>query len=60
MKPKIDNDKAVIYYQEVLRLMDEMVMLLRENNTMLKQHARTVEELNERVRKIGVNTSNIR
>ena len=60
MKPKIDNDKAVIYYQEVLRLMDEMVMLLRENNTMLRQHARTVEELNERVRKIGVNTSNIR
>jgi hypothetical protein len=60
MTSEIDSDKAVRYYQEVLRLMNEMVVLLRENNTMLKQHARTVEELNERVRKIGINTSNIR
>jgi hypothetical protein len=59
VKTKIDNDKAVRYYQEVLRLMNEMVVLLKENNTMLKQHARTVEELNDRVRKIGINTSNI-
>lgn len=59
VKTKIDNDKAVRYYQEVLRLMNEMVVLLKENNMMLKQHARTVEELNDRVRKIGINTSNI-
>ena len=57
--PKSNNDKVARYYEEVLRLMNEMVVLLRGNNAMLKLHNRTVEELNERVRKISVNTSNI-
>ena len=48
------------YSEEVLRLLNEMVGLLKENNTMLNQHAKTVEMLNERVRKIGINTSSIR
>lgn len=57
--PKSNDDKAARYYEEVLRLMNEMVVLLRGNNAMLKLHNRTVEELNERVRKISVNTVNI-
>jgi len=60
MTPKIDDDKAERYYEEVVRLMNEMVGLLKENNTTLKQHTMTVDELNERVRKIGINTSNLR
>jgi len=40
--------------------MNEMVGLLKENNMALKQHNQTVEELSERVRKIGINTSNVR
>ncbi len=54
-----EQARAVKYYEEVLRLMNEMVVLLRENNMMLSQHNRTIDELNERVRKIGVNTSNL-
>jgi hypothetical protein len=47
-------------YEEVVRLMNEIVALLKENNTMLRQHNRTVDNINERVRKIGINTSNLR
>jgi hypothetical protein len=57
---QVDDAKAARYYEEVIRLMNEMVVLLKENNTMLRQHDRTVDELNERVRKIGINTSNLR
>lgn len=59
MTRKFDDDKTLRYYQEVVRLMNETVVLLKENNTILRQHARTVEELNERVRRIGINTSNM-
>ena len=54
-----DDDRSERYYQEVLRLLNEMTALLTENNTILRQHAQTVEELNERVRKIGVNTNQL-
>ena len=56
----ISDEKAVKYYEEVLRLMNEMVGLLKDNNMMQRQHNKTIEELNDRVRKIGINTSNIR
>jgi len=56
----ISDEKAVKYYEEVLRLMNEMVGLLKDNNMIQKQHNKTIDELNDRVRKIGINTSNIR
>jgi hypothetical protein len=60
MSPKVSDDKALRYYEGVLRSMNEMIGVLRENNSMMKQHVRTVEEVNERVRKIGINTSDFR
>ena len=60
MTPRIDDTQEVRYYEEVLRLMNELVVLLKENNNMLLQHNKTIEELNERVRKISINTSNLR
>jgi hypothetical protein len=48
------------YYEEVLRLLNEILVTLKENNTMLKEHNRTVGSIDDRVRKIGVNTSNMR
>ena len=59
MGPKIDDGLATKYY-EVLRLMNEMVVLLRENNTMLKQHNGTIDQLYDTVRKININTGNLR
>jgi len=53
-------DPTTKYYEEVVRLMNEMLGELKDMNMTLKQHSRTVDELNERVRKIGVNTSNLR
>jgi predicted ABC-class ATPase len=58
--PKINDDNVILYYEEVVRLMNEMIVLLKESNTLLKQHIRTVEELNERVRRIGINTNSLR
>jgi len=40
--------------------MNEMVGLLKENNAMLKQHNLTVDQLNDAVRKISINTGNLR
>ena len=48
------------YYEEVLRLLNEILVILKENNTILKEHNRTVDSIDERVRKIGVNTSSMR
>lgn len=58
MKESMD-DRSIHYYEEVLRLMNEIVALMKENNMALKEHSKTVEQLNERVRKIGINTSSI-
>gem|GEM_PF-2272116 len=57
---KNTDSAAAKYYEEVVRLMNEMLGELKDMNMTLKQHNRTVDELNERVRKIGVNTSNLR
>ncbi|HEX2557897.1 MAG TPA: hypothetical protein VHK86_06210 [Nitrososphaera sp.] len=48
------------YYEEVLRLLNEIMVTLKENNAMLREHNRTVGSIDERVRKIGVNTSSMR
>ena len=60
MGDKIDDAVAGRYYEEVLRLMNEMVVLLRENNTMLKEHNGTIAQLYDMVRKININTGNLR
>jgi hypothetical protein len=60
MTPKIDDANGARYYEEVIRLMNEMVGLLKENNTMMAQHNRTIGELSDTVRKININTGNLR
>jgi len=48
------------YYEETLRLLNEILAALKENNTMLREHNSVVSSIDERVRRIGVNTSNLR
>jgi hypothetical protein len=57
----IDDDaEAARYYEEVIRLMNEIVVLLKENNMLLKQHNKITNSIDDRVRKISINTSNLR
>lgn len=46
--------------EEMLRLLNEILATLKENNSILKEHNSVVSSINERVRRIGVNTSNMR
>lgn len=39
--------------------MSEILTTLKENNSMLKEHNSVVSSIDERVRRIGVNTSNL-
>ena len=50
------NDR---YYEEMLRLLNEILATLKENNQMIKEHNVVVSSIDERVRKIGINTSNL-
>jgi hypothetical protein len=45
---------------EELRLLNEILAALKENNRMLGAHNSVVSSIDDRVRKIGVNTSNMR
>jgi hypothetical protein len=62
MKPS--NSDVSRYYDEMLRLLNEILAELKENNAMLKEHNSVVVvssiDDNDRVRKIGVNTGNLR
>ena len=49
-----------IYYEEILRLLNEILAVLKENNTMLREHNTVVNSIDDRVRRISVNTSNLR
>lgn len=42
------------------RLLNEILATLRDNNRMLEEHNSAVSCIDERVRWIGVNTSNMR
>ena len=48
------------YLDEELRLLNEILAVLKENNRMLSAHNSVVSSIDDRVRKIGVNTSNMR
>ena len=48
------------YMDEELRLLNEILAVLKENNRMLSAHNSVVSSIDDRVRKIGVNTSNMR
>jgi hypothetical protein len=48
------------YYDEVLRLLNEILATLKENNRMLREHNTVVTSIDERVRRIGINTSSMR
>jgi len=54
------EDHDIRYYDEVLRLLNEILATLKENNRMLRLHNSVVNSIDERVRKIGINTSSIR
>ncbi|HEV8387904.1 MAG TPA: hypothetical protein VGQ03_09810 [Nitrososphaera sp.] len=46
--------------EEELRLLNEILDAIKENNTMLKEHNSVVSSIDDRVRRIGVNTSNMK
>ena len=48
------------HMEEELRLLNEILAAIKENNTMLKEHNAVVSSIDDRVRRIGVNTSNMR
>lgn len=48
------------HMEEELRLLNEILAAIKENNTMLKEHNSIVSSIDDRVRRIGVNTSNMR
>lgn len=54
------NTIADKHAEEILRLLNEILATLKDNNRMLKEHNSVVSSIDERVRRIGVNTSNIR
>jgi hypothetical protein len=56
----IVTDRDSRYYEETLRLLNEILAALKENNRMLREHNSVVSSIDERVRRIGVNTSNLR
>ncbi|HEX2014395.1 MAG TPA: hypothetical protein VLA68_04130 [Nitrososphaera sp.] len=47
------------HLEEELRLLNEILATLKQNNMMLREHNTVVSSINDRVRKIGVNTSNM-
>jgi hypothetical protein len=48
------------HMEEELRLLNEILDAIKENNTMLKEHNSVVSSIDDRVRRIGVNTSNMK
>jgi hypothetical protein len=48
------------HMEEELRLLNEILAAIKENNAMLKEHNSLVSSIDDRVRRIGVNTSNMR
>ena len=50
---------AVQHSDEMLRLLNEILAVLKENNRILKENNSVVSSIDERVRRIGVNTSNL-
>ena len=54
------GNSADRYSEEILRLLNEILATMKENNRILKEHNSVVSSIDERVRRIGVNTSNIR
>lgn len=57
MKTERDADR---HSEEMLRLLNEILATLKENNRIPKEHNSVVSSIDERVRRIGVNTSNMR
>ncbi len=57
MKTERDADR---HSEEMLRLLNEILTTLKENNRIPKEHNSVVSSIDVRVRRIGVNTSNMR
>lgn len=57
----MDPDQALSrHMEEELRVLNEILAAIKENNSMLKEHNSVVSSIDDRVRRIGVNTSNMR
>lgn len=57
----MDPDQALSrHMEEELRLLNEILAAIKENNSILKEHNTVVSSIDDRVRRIGVNTSNMR
>jgi hypothetical protein len=54
------GDRDARYYEETLRLLNEIFATLKENNQVLREHNIVVSSIDDRVRRIGVNTSSMR
>ena len=48
------------HMEEELRLLNEILAALKENNRIMREHNSVVSSIDDRVRRIGVNTSNMR
>ena len=48
---------AARHSEELLRLLNEILAVLKDDNMILKEHNAVVNSIDERVRKIGFNTS---
>jgi hypothetical protein len=46
---KIDRDLGV-YYEEIVRLLNEIIGMLKENNTMHREHNMVINSIDNRVR----------
>ena len=55
---KEEGDSAR-HSEETLRLLNEILAALKDNNRILKEHNSIISSIDERVRRIGVNTSNL-
>lgn len=54
------EDRDPRYYEETLRLLNEILAALKENNRMFREHNTVVSSIDERVGRIGINTSSLR
>ena len=53
------NTSSERHNEEIIRLLNEILTEMKENTVELKSHNRVVASLDEKVRKISINTSGL-
>ena len=51
--------KSAQQLEEVVRVLDEILAEMKQNNAELREHNRVVSSLDEKVRKIGINITSL-